>query len=561
MAINFLNSIDLNQLELIHAVIENQATDALAGTGVDGQVYYNTTDKLIKVYDAGASAWKTVGKYDDLNFTVTSGTNSGVMSLRNGVTIIDSVTFQATPGQGLSISAANDIITINHADTSSVSDSDNANGVVLQDITFDTFGHVQTIGTTDLDSRYVQSVTGGDGITVTGGTGSTPAVAVDYSSGADNLINSATATTLFATGIPYTNYLLTAVDNPGVANGETKKIRSENIPLNAFGAADGDISLGNNKITSVANPTSNQDAATKQYVDAAVIGLLEYQGGYNASTNSPALDTAISISAVGSGSGPFTGTVPTTGGSGTGMTVYAATNPSGGLITARVVNGGSGYVVGDIISLTIANHSGQGVAVGSVPIANIEKGWTYTITTGGYFYNELVGPGDVIIAEVNVPTEQDAWTKVQNNIDLADELQVGIGNVVAGTSETITAPYTNGTATLDVVDSTAIQKGAVIVAAGDGIGVAYSSGTATVSLDKISFTNTGPATASTSYTIPGTTHFLGNDSSIIMVQLVEVATGETVYADVTRGASGLITITFAESQAANSYRALLQKIV
>ena len=119
MAINFLNSIDLNQLELIHAVIENQATDALAGTGVDGQVYYNTTDKLIKVYDAGASAWKTVGKYDDLNFTVTSGTNSGVMSLRNGVTIIDSVTFQATPGQGLSISAANDIITINHADTSS----------------------------------------------------------------------------------------------------------------------------------------------------------------------------------------------------------------------------------------------------------------------------------------------------------------------------------------------------------------------------------------------------------------------------------------------------------
>ena len=483
MAINFLNSIDLNQLELIHAVIENQATDALAGTGVDGQIYYNTTDKLIKVYDAGANAWKTVGKYDDLNFTVTSGTNSGAMNLLNGATTIDSVTFQATPGQGLSISAANDIITINHADTSSVADSDNANGVVLQDITFDGFGHVQTVGTTDLDNRYIQS------------------------------------------------------------------------------PATGDINLGGFKASNLADPVGTQDAATKAYVDAATVGGLIYQGSYDASTNSPALDTAISISAVGSGSGPFEGTVATTGGSGTGMTVHAATNPSGGLVTARVVNGGSGYVVGDIISLTIANHSGQGVAVSSVPIANIAVGWTYTITTGGYFYNELVGPGDVIIAEVNAPTEQDAWTKVQNNIDLATSTQVGIGNVVAGTSATVTAPYTNGTATLDVVDSNASQKGAVIVAGGAGIGVTYSSGTAIVGLDKISFTNTGPGAAGTTYSINGSTHFLGNDSSIIMVQLVEVATGETVYTDVTRGANGLITITFAETQLANTYRALLQKIV
>ncbi len=55
---------------------------------------------------------------------------------------------------------ADGIATIAHADTSSVANltSDNANGVVLQDIavTFDTFGHVQTItvGTTDLDLRY-----------------------------------------------------------------------------------------------------------------------------------------------------------------------------------------------------------------------------------------------------------------------------------------------------------------------------------------------------------------------------------------------------------------------
>lgn len=58
MAINFLNSIDLNQLELLNAAIENQPTDALAGTGVDGQLYYNTTDDDLKVWTG--SAWSTI---------------------------------------------------------------------------------------------------------------------------------------------------------------------------------------------------------------------------------------------------------------------------------------------------------------------------------------------------------------------------------------------------------------------------------------------------------------------------------------------------------------------
>ncbi|PSG98917.1 MAG: hypothetical protein BRC29_02190 [Nanohaloarchaea archaeon SW_7_43_1] len=47
-------------------------------------------------------------------------------------------------------------LTINHSDTSSVSDSDttNSDGQVLQDLTFDGFGHVQTQSTKDLDNRY-----------------------------------------------------------------------------------------------------------------------------------------------------------------------------------------------------------------------------------------------------------------------------------------------------------------------------------------------------------------------------------------------------------------------
>ena len=43
MAINFLNNVDLNQNQLIKAAIESQANNKAAGTGVEGQLYFDTT--------------------------------------------------------------------------------------------------------------------------------------------------------------------------------------------------------------------------------------------------------------------------------------------------------------------------------------------------------------------------------------------------------------------------------------------------------------------------------------------------------------------------------------
>ena len=228
-------------------------------------------------------------------------------------------------------------------------------------------------------------------------------------------------------------------------------------------------------------PTADTDAASKHYVDQAVTGALSYQGGYDAATNTPDLDSS--------------------------------------------------------------------------PSSAIKTGWTYTVTADGLFFTEQVRVGDVLIANNNAPTTLAEWTTVQNNIDLADASTVGLGNVVPGASNTITAPYTNGTATLDVVDSTAGQKGAVIVAGGTGISVAYSSGTATVTNTDTNSSNTYADTITDS--VSGTTfnHGLGDD---VIVQLYDATTKETVYADVERNGDYL-NITFA-STPTNSVRVLVQKI-
>jgi len=65
MAINFLNKVDFNQNELDKARIVNEVNDAAAGTGVVGQLYFDTTEDTLKQYvsdtGGGAAGWIEVG--------------------------------------------------------------------------------------------------------------------------------------------------------------------------------------------------------------------------------------------------------------------------------------------------------------------------------------------------------------------------------------------------------------------------------------------------------------------------------------------------------------------
>ena len=66
--------------------------------------------------------------------------------------------------------------------------------------------------------------------------------------------------------------------------GGNAKITPADIHLSQWGAAEAAVSMGGNQINNLADPTSDQDAATRKYVDDQVIGLIDFKGDFNADT-------------------------------------------------------------------------------------------------------------------------------------------------------------------------------------------------------------------------------------------------------------------------------------
>ena len=570
MAINYLNSIDLNRNELqnaqlIKAQVENQPNNASAGTGLEGQLYYDTTLDVVKVWSAGS--WSEVGGGVESVVADNSGTTyidltpataaTGAVTITGDLNAVDGTSVAAT--RFLSKDNTWDVPTYpSDANTTyelfGVGSTNGTAGIQLDgsDATLDNVliigagtttvtrsANTLTVTSNDQYDGTVTSVAAthaGNAFTASIGNTSTinPSVDITMAGAATDYINGLGNLTAFPaipqgdiTGIDAGTYI--TIDDPNTATPTVNALGTEASTPSRLVARD---ASGFGYVDTPSSGDSSEKIATTAFVQNATTGLLQLVGGFNASTGALA--------------SPLTGNL-TSG-------------------AARVA---------------------------------VDVGDYYVVTVAGDFFGNAatpLTPGDSVIVQTQALTgtsvESD-FIVVQSDTDLATASTVGLGNVAPGGAidvsyssgtatvsvedstasnkgavivdgdDPITVTYNSGTATVGIEDSAAAQKGAVIVSGGTGIDVAYASGTATVSLgaqSSLTFTNTGPATAGTSYPITAATHGLGSDSSIIMVQLVEVGSGETVYTDVVRGASGLITMTFAASQAINTFRALLQKI-
>ena len=425
MAINFLNTVDLNKNQLNNAAIQNLTADP--ATGVEGQIYFNTVDEALKIYAGGG--WVEVGATSGVEtFTNSSGTYVGFGT--NNASAFGNVTVgtvDLTAVDGTSVAGTRFLSKDNTWDVP----------------TFPTVGNgiltVQGTGVLGGTGTFTANQSGNTTISITHDTqtqtNTTPSTTLTHGGTFTALsANASVDASGHVTGQQLTTYTLPA-DLQGVTS----------VNFTTDGTA---LNVNSNSITTSGTMTGIWQGTAAQYVN-----------GEGDLTTFPAIPqgdiTQVNITAGFGLSGTSVNT--TTGahiqtltvGQGDGITV-SATNVAVNSTVVRTT--GTQSIAGSktftdqvtIPTTPTANASaaskqyvdqsnvGQSIFQGGYNAATntpdldvspsnlIKKGWFWAVTDTGAFFAETVQPGDLIYANQDNPGATFAnWVVVQSGQDIA----------------------------------------------------------------------------------------------------------------------------------------------
>jgi hypothetical protein len=329
MAINFLNTIDLNKNSLDNARIQNLASDPNAGDSSVGQIYYNTTAQALKIYKEILPAtnpktyeWVEVGS-DSVEAGVGIGvtfTGGNVIVRNTGlVTVLDGTYINLTKqggGDDTELTADLNAVDGTAVLTTRFLSKDNTWDVPV----FDDYSSWSLEG----DSGTAETVSSGETVDIAGGLKITTDIAANRTLNIVHDLQTQTDTT--STSAPSAGGTFTVIDSVSVdTTGHVGGVNVKTITLprddysivskaNATAGADVDLvdSLGNIDSTVTFIGTSGEiDVAQSATAGTIVISQPEdVTIGNNLQVdNDAAVDGSLTVA----GTGNFTGevTVPT----------------------------------------------------------------------------------------------------------------------------------------------------------------------------------------------------------------------------------------------------------
>jgi len=603
MAINFLNTIDLNKNSLDNARIQNLSADPTAANSSIGQIYFNTTADTLKQYVAdkegsGNPGWVEVG-----SDSVTAGTGIGV-TLTGGnavvrntglVTVLDGTYINLTKQGGgdnteltADLNASDDVagpneryltknntwaeisaipgtydwdlqtdsgagakVTVGSGDlvefTSGNSTIDVTNSGLITSINLPTTGvtaasYTYTALTVDAYGRITAASSGASPVEYTLPTtnGNNPDIVLTGSDSSTDIINTnGTSTTVKVTGSTNNTLEFDLVDDVTIVNDLT-------IGGEFTASGTGQSSFGG-QVTIPTTPSAGTDAASKSYVDSLVAGGLTFKDGFNAGTG--VLD----------GGGNLT-----TGATRVALEVgdfYVVT-------TAGSFYGSVTLDVGDSVIAKLAAAAGTSDIDDWVIIQGDEGVVNFTNSNGGtyvaYGSTNTGGIGAVTIGDVDltaVDGTSDTLTRFlskDNTWDVpsyttnTDAKYALTAAAKSGSNVPLTLTGSDGGATTVVnltegsnITLTRNSSGQVTIASTDSGALG----------DRVALTGGSTAGGLTTFDYTVTSSFAGAVALDVKCEVITAA-GQTVYADVTRSGTTLSVI-FAGTVADNAYEALL----